>query len=314
MLERWREETAKNGRGVSGWAATMEAASDGRVDCLLAQEGANRPGWQCPQCGRRRRRGRRVPARRHGDGGERRGPRPRRPPDARARRHDLDRAAPPGPRAGRRNRRAASLLARLTPPGPRTEYDLDARDGRTLRVAEYGDQDGFPILFCHGTPGSRLDRHPDPATYARLPARLLRPARLRRLDAAARARRGRGRGGRRGDRRPARDRPLLGLRRLRRRAARARDRRPARRPRRAGRGALRRRADGRPGVRPARRDRGDQRPRGRRRRGSRRRRSPRCSSRSRRGSCAIPAPSSTRSRWRCPRSTSATSPTRRCVP
>ena len=52
VLERWREETATNGRGVSGWAATMEAASDGRVDCLLAQEGANRHGWQCPQCGR----------------------------------------------------------------------------------------------------------------------------------------------------------------------------------------------------------------------------------------------------------------------
>jgi peptide chain release factor subunit 1 len=52
VLERWREETAKSGRGVSGWAATMEAASDGRVDCLLAQEGANRGGWQCPQCGR----------------------------------------------------------------------------------------------------------------------------------------------------------------------------------------------------------------------------------------------------------------------
>ena len=54
----------------------------------------------------------------------------------------------------------------MIPPGPRTEYDLDARDGRTLRVAEYGDQDGFPILFSHGTPGSRLDRHPDPETYA----------------------------------------------------------------------------------------------------------------------------------------------------
>jgi peptide chain release factor subunit 1 len=52
VLERWREETARNGRGVSGWAATMEAASDGRVDCLLAQVGANREGWQCPQCGR----------------------------------------------------------------------------------------------------------------------------------------------------------------------------------------------------------------------------------------------------------------------
>ena len=50
-------------------------------------------------------------------------------------------------------------------PGPRTERDVAAPDGRTLRVAEYGDADGFPILFSHGTPGSRLDRHPDPSTY-----------------------------------------------------------------------------------------------------------------------------------------------------
>ena len=166
VLERWREETAQNGRGVSGWAATMEAASDGRVDCLLAQEGANRDGWQCPQCGRVAAEAGACPL----DGTE------MEESDA-----GLDLAvhqtlAHGGtiwvvqhhqrPRAGRRNRRAASLLARLAPPGPRTEYDLDARDGRTLRVAEYGDQDGFPILFSHGTPGSRLDRHPDPATYA----------------------------------------------------------------------------------------------------------------------------------------------------
>jgi peptide subunit release factor 1 (eRF1) len=51
LLERWREETAKSGRGVSGWAATMEAASDGRIECLLVQEGSDRSGWQCPQCG-----------------------------------------------------------------------------------------------------------------------------------------------------------------------------------------------------------------------------------------------------------------------
>jgi peptide chain release factor subunit 1 len=52
VLERWREEAAKGVRGVSGWKATMEAASDGRVELLLVQEGANRPGWQCPACGR----------------------------------------------------------------------------------------------------------------------------------------------------------------------------------------------------------------------------------------------------------------------
>jgi peptide chain release factor subunit 1 len=51
-LERWREEAATNGRGVSGWARTLEAASDGRVDVLLVQEGADRQAWQCPACGR----------------------------------------------------------------------------------------------------------------------------------------------------------------------------------------------------------------------------------------------------------------------
>jgi peptide chain release factor subunit 1 len=51
-LERWREEAGRNGRAASGWAATLEAASDGRVELLLFQEGASRPAWQCPACGR----------------------------------------------------------------------------------------------------------------------------------------------------------------------------------------------------------------------------------------------------------------------
>ena len=51
-LARWREEAGKNGRAASGWAETLEAASDGRVDLLLVQEGANRAAWQCPACGR----------------------------------------------------------------------------------------------------------------------------------------------------------------------------------------------------------------------------------------------------------------------
>ncbi|MEA5386534.1 alpha/beta hydrolase [Haloarculaceae archaeon H-GB11] len=36
---------------------------------------------------------------------------------------------------------------------PRT---ISLPDGRTLAFAEYGDPDGYPILFFHGTPGSRL--------------------------------------------------------------------------------------------------------------------------------------------------------------
>jgi peptide chain release factor subunit 1 len=51
-VERWREEAGRNGRAASGWAATLEAASDGRVEMLLFQDGAERPAWQCPACGR----------------------------------------------------------------------------------------------------------------------------------------------------------------------------------------------------------------------------------------------------------------------
>lgn len=52
VLERWREEAGKNGRAASGWESTLEAASDGRVDLLLVQDGVDQPAYQCPQCGR----------------------------------------------------------------------------------------------------------------------------------------------------------------------------------------------------------------------------------------------------------------------
>ncbi len=51
-IERWREETGRSGRASSGWGATLEAASDGRVEALLFQEGADRPAFRCPGCGR----------------------------------------------------------------------------------------------------------------------------------------------------------------------------------------------------------------------------------------------------------------------
>jgi peptide chain release factor subunit 1 len=51
-LERWREEAGRNGRATAGWAATLEAASDGRVDLLLVQEGTDRDAFKCPACGR----------------------------------------------------------------------------------------------------------------------------------------------------------------------------------------------------------------------------------------------------------------------
>jgi peptide chain release factor subunit 1 len=51
-VERWREEAGRNGRAAAGWAQTLEAASDGRVELLLFQDGADRAAWECPACGR----------------------------------------------------------------------------------------------------------------------------------------------------------------------------------------------------------------------------------------------------------------------
>jgi peptide chain release factor subunit 1 len=51
-VERWREEAGRNGRASAGWEETLEAASDGRVEVLLYEDGTDRPAWQCPKCGR----------------------------------------------------------------------------------------------------------------------------------------------------------------------------------------------------------------------------------------------------------------------
>src|SRR5204863_225920 len=50
--ERWQEETGRNGRAAAGWGQTLEAASDGRVELLLVQDGVDHPAWECPKCGR----------------------------------------------------------------------------------------------------------------------------------------------------------------------------------------------------------------------------------------------------------------------
>jgi len=34
---------------------------------------------------------------------------------------------------------------------------IKLKDGRTLGYAEYGSQQGKPIIYCHGSPGSHLD-------------------------------------------------------------------------------------------------------------------------------------------------------------
>jgi peptide chain release factor subunit 1 len=52
LTERWREEAGRDGRASSGWEKTLEAASDGRVDVLLFQDGVVREAWRCPACGR----------------------------------------------------------------------------------------------------------------------------------------------------------------------------------------------------------------------------------------------------------------------
>ena len=51
-LERWQEEAGRSGRAASGWEQTLEAASDGRVELLLFQEGVERTAYECPSCGR----------------------------------------------------------------------------------------------------------------------------------------------------------------------------------------------------------------------------------------------------------------------
>ena len=51
-IERWREEVGKNALGVAGWADTLEASSDGRVELLLHEAGVQRDAYRCPACGR----------------------------------------------------------------------------------------------------------------------------------------------------------------------------------------------------------------------------------------------------------------------
>ena len=51
-LDRWHEESGRDGRATAGWAETLEAASDGRVELLLVDDDANREAFQCPACGR----------------------------------------------------------------------------------------------------------------------------------------------------------------------------------------------------------------------------------------------------------------------
>jgi pimeloyl-ACP methyl ester carboxylesterase len=50
---------------------------------------------------------------------------------------------------------------------------LTLADGRELAFAEWGDPGGRPIFSLHGTPGSRLNRHPDHVKVAGIGARVI---------------------------------------------------------------------------------------------------------------------------------------------
>jgi peptide chain release factor subunit 1 len=52
VLARWREDAARATRAASGWEQTLEAASDGRVEVLLFQDGVDHAAFRCPACGR----------------------------------------------------------------------------------------------------------------------------------------------------------------------------------------------------------------------------------------------------------------------
>ena len=53
------------------------------------------------------------------------------------------------------------------------EGNIRLLDGRRLAYAEYGDPQGKPVFFFHGTPGSRLFHHPDASVAASAGARII---------------------------------------------------------------------------------------------------------------------------------------------
>ncbi|NUR73844.1 MAG: alpha/beta hydrolase [Hamadaea sp.] len=52
-------------------------------------------------------------------------------------------------------------------------HSVITSDGRMLAVEEYGVPDGVPVVYLHGTPMSRLARHPDDQMFADLGIRLI---------------------------------------------------------------------------------------------------------------------------------------------
>jgi len=58
-------------------------------------------------------------------------------------------------------------------PAVNEEGTARAPDGRTLALFQRGAAEGVPVIVCHGTPGSRLARHPDPELYERHGVRMV---------------------------------------------------------------------------------------------------------------------------------------------
>jgi len=55
----------------------------------------------------------------------------------------------------------------------RTSQVAQAADGRTLTFAERGDLSGSPVIILHGTPGCRLNRHPNEELVRSTGARMI---------------------------------------------------------------------------------------------------------------------------------------------
>ena len=53
------------------------------------------------------------------------------------------------------------------------EEAIERPDGRVVTWAAWGDPRGRPLLALHGTPGSRLDRSPDPGLFERVGAHVV---------------------------------------------------------------------------------------------------------------------------------------------
>jgi peptide chain release factor subunit 1 len=52
LLERFESLHGRGERSATGWKQVLDAASDGRIEHLLVEEGARASAWECPRCGR----------------------------------------------------------------------------------------------------------------------------------------------------------------------------------------------------------------------------------------------------------------------